>query len=218
MIVKDSEELKPMSYSDFTLELLRRTFSITARDGNLFESIGHLEPPSWLRQAFVSGSGLPFISEKARSEFIVAPILVACRELCKQKFQVFSGVRLDADSERGLKGECDFIIARSLSSYSFQSPLLLVLEAKKNYIEEGLGQCAAQMLGALIYNEKDHQPLPYLYGCVTTGEAWQFLKLEGDQLTIHPERFLLEDVGKILWLLVECLQDLDRRAPKEAAA
>lgn len=207
-----------MGYSDFTLELLRRTFGITARDGNLFESIGRLAPPAWLSQAFVSGSGLPFISEKARSEFIVAPILVACRELCEYRFQVFSGVRLDADPERGLKGECDFILARSLSSFSLQGPLLLVLEAKKNDIEEGLGQCTAQMLGALIYNEKDHQPLPYLYGCVTTGEAWQFLKLEKNQLTIHPERIHFEDVSKILWVLVECLKDLDRHGPKEAAA
>ncbi len=207
-----------MSYSEFTLELLRRDFGIAARDQALFHPVGTIEPSEWLVQALAKGHDLAFISEKARSEFIVAPILIAARELLSQRVQVFSGVRLDVDPGRGLKGECDFLIARSASAFVLQAPLMVVLEAKKNDIEEGLGQCAAQMMAARIYNERDRSPTAYLYGCVTTGEFWQFVKLDATVLTIHPERFSLKELSKVLWFLVNCIQDVDRQLAAEAAA
>ena len=207
-----------MSYSDFTLEMLRRSFGITVRDQLLFDPVGQLDPSPWLRQSLGAGADLALVSEKARSEFIVAPILVACRELLANRFHVFSGVRLDADPGRGLKGECDFILARSASSYVMQAPLLFILEAKKNDIEEGLGQCAAQMFGAKLYNLAEGSPSSLSYGCVTTGEAWQFLMLHDTQLHIHPERFFIGDVGRILWFLVQCLTEADRHVAAEAAA
>src|SRR5262249_15345457 len=107
---------------------------------------------------------------------------------------------------------------RSTSSFVLQAPLLMVLEAKKNDIEVGLGQCGAQLLGAKLYNDKDGKPAPGLFGCVTTGEFWQFLKLEGDVLTIHPERFSLKELGKVLWFIVHSVQQLDRQDTAGAAA
>src|SRR5947207_500571 len=142
-----------MSYSDFTLEILRRDYGIKVRDQDLFDPVESIEPSHWLLQALEKGHDLALFSEKARSEFIVAPVLMACRELLNARIHVFSGVWLDADPDRGLKGECDFILARSASAFVLQSPLMLVLEAKKNDIEVGLGQCGAQMLDAIVYNE-----------------------------------------------------------------
>jgi hypothetical protein len=207
-----------MTYSDFTLESVRRTFGLAIYDRNLFDPLGSLEPTPLLREALASGVDLAFVSEKARSEFIVAPVLVACREFFHKKIHIFSGIRLDAEPERGLKGECDFIVAKTASSFALQGPLMVILEAKKNDIEEGFGQCAAQMLGARIYNEKDGKSMPFIYGCVTTGEAWQFLKLENSELILHPERLNLQDIDKILWLLVDCIKNVDRQHPSEAAA
>ena len=159
-----------MSYSEFTLEILRRDYGVTVKDQPLFDQVGKLDPSPWLVEALRKGHDLALFSEKARSEFIVAPILMACREILGPRIHVFSGVWLDAEPARGLKGECDFILARSASAFVLQSPLLLVLEAKKNDIEVGLGQCGAQLLGAKIYNDKDGTPVPCLFGCVTTGE------------------------------------------------
>src|SRR5579871_4783944 len=144
-----------MSYSGFTLESLRHAFGLKVRDHALFEQVGTIAPSPWLQEALAKGQDLAFISEKARSEFIVAPVLMARRGLVGHHLRIFSGARLDVDAERGLKGECDFLLGRSESSLVFQAPLMVVLEAKKNDIEEGLGQCAAQMLGARIYNERE---------------------------------------------------------------
>ena len=33
---------------------------------------------------------------------------------------------------------------------------------------------------------------------VTTGEAWQFLRLDGPAVTLHPSRLFLDDLGAIL--------------------
>jgi hypothetical protein len=207
-----------MSYSDFTLEILRHTFGLKVRDHPLFEQVGTIVPSAWLREALARGQDLAFISEKARSEFIVAPVLMACREVIGHHLRVFSGARLDVDPVQGLKGECDFILGRSDSSLIFQAPLMAILEAKKNDIEEGLGQCAAQMLGARIYNEREGKAVAFIYGCVTTGESWQFLKLDANDCLIHPERYPIQELGKILWFLVQCIRDVERVALAEAAA
>lgn len=202
-----------MTYSEFTIEEVRRTFHVTLRDHALFPEVGTLKPTDWLVHVLNKGKDLAVLSEKARSEFIVAPMLMACREAFQDRIHVFSGVRLDAAPEQGLRGECDFILARTASLFALQAPLMVVLEAKKNDIEEGLGQVAAQMLGARIFNEKDGTPVPVIYGCVTTGENWQFLKLEGLDLLLHPKRLRIEEVDKLLWFLVECVKDVYRHLP-----
>jgi hypothetical protein len=207
-----------MAYADFTLDALRHSFGVTVRDQALFEEPERLAPSAWLREALAKGQDLAVISEKARSEFIVAPVLLACRDALGHSFRVFSGPRLDVDPERGLKGECDFILARSESSLVFQAPLMVVLEAKKHDIEEGLGQCAAQMLGASIYNEREGKPVPYVYGCVTNGDSWQFVKLQGLELQIHTQRIPIQELPKILWFVVECIRDVDREAAAIATA
>jgi hypothetical protein len=207
-----------MTYSDFTLEQLRRSFGFAVKDQPLFDPIGSLEPTGWLKQALANGISLAVVSEKARSEFIVAPILMSLREMLAHRFQVFSGARLDVDPDRGLKGEADFILAKSQTSFALQSPLMVVLEAKKNDIEEGLGQCGAQMFGAQLYNQRDGVQAACIYGCVTTGELWQFLKLDGSELLLHPRRFPLQEIGNVLWFLASCLEDFDRRAAAVTAA
>jgi hypothetical protein len=207
-----------MTYSDFSIAEVRRTFHLTLRDHALFPVIGSLEPSEWLRYALEKGKDLAVWSEKARSEFIVAPILMACREILEEKVHVFSGVSLDAAPEQGLKGECDFILAKTASAYDLQGPLMVVVEAKKHDLDVGLGQCAAQMLGARIFNEKDDTPIPVIYGCVTNGSLWQFLKLEGHELILHPQRLPTGELGQILWMIVECVKDVFKHVPAEAAA
>ena len=205
-----------MSYSDFTMDMVRRGFGITVRDHVLFEPVSDLVPSPWLRESLQKGSGPAFISEKARGEFIVAPILIECRERMQNRVNIFSGIRLDVDPGKGLTGQCDFVLARTASALVLQSPLMLILEAKKHDIEEGASQCAAQLLGACQYNERDGRPLPYIYGCVTNGDSWLFLRLQGKDLQVHPERFTIKEVSKILGFLVQCLKDVDQQASDAA--
>src|SRR5206468_9488588 len=118
------------------------------------------------------------VSEKARSEFLVVPLLLATPEFVPGGLTIYSGQRLDVDPERGLVGECDFILALTPPVPRLRSPLVTVLEAKKGDIEAGLGQCVAQMVGVRVFNERAGQPALRVFGCVTTGEVWQFLSLD----------------------------------------
>ncbi len=180
------------------MDKVRRELGLSIRNESLFENVESIEPNKWLIETLDKTKTLAFYSEKSRSEFIVAPMLLACRELCNNSFHIYSGVNLEADASRGLKGECDFILAKVPPSPALQSPLAVIVEAKKNDIEEGIGQCIAQMYGARIFNEKDKNPNPVIYGCVTTGEVWQFLKLEEQSVLADTDRHYLEKTGKIL--------------------
>jgi hypothetical protein len=69
---------------------------------------------------------------------------------------------------------------------------MVIVEAKKNDLEAGLGQCVAQMVGARLVNQREGSGVETIFGCVTTGEAWQFLKLEHDVISIDSERYYID--------------------------
>lgn len=192
-----------MSYSDITLEIIRSRFGIALAERPLFPNPGKVAPPAWLQATLARGNGMALFSEKARNEFIVTPVLLACRELAHDSFYIFSGVRFDVDAERGLKGECDFLLGHTPPTPLVTAPIVVIVEAKKQDLEEGWGQCAAQMLAARIFNEREKQPVQPLYGCVTTGEAWHFMELNGNMLVVDSRRFFITEVETILWIVTQ---------------
>jgi hypothetical protein len=196
-----------MAYTDFTLETAEAELGVTAHPGPLFVGLPPLPVPAWLQDLLARGMRLALVSDKARSEFIVAPILLALRELSGERVAILSGQRLDVDPGRRLLGDCDFILALSDPVPRLRAPVLTVVEAKKNDIEAGLGQCVAQMVAAQVYNERSGQAVPAVYGCVTTGEDWQFLRLVGTAVTIGQERIYIDNVGGILAALYAAVQD-----------
>jgi hypothetical protein len=196
-----------MAYTEFTLERVVQEFSLQVSIHSLFEKIEPIPLPELLTLSLEAGIPLALRggSEKARSEFIVAPVLLALRQISHERITVYSGATLNADVTRGLNGECDFIVAEGIALPALLSPPILTLvEAKKQDIELGLGQCVAQMLGAAQFNLKAEKAKPCIYGCVTSAEVWQFLKLEATQLTIDSNRYALtpleytESISKIL--------------------
>jgi len=194
-----------MAYSDFGLSEVREKLSLNLVNHRLFENSLPIQPSKWLTETlnlsldFALKSG----SEKARSEFIVAPILLEMERINDCKFAIYSGKNLDADKERGLTGECDFILSKGAISYTLETPIFALVEAKKNDVESGLGQCIAQMYGAQLVNLKNHQQqIDTIYGCVTTGERWQFLKLVDQVVSIDSDRYYINEVEKI----IGCLQ------------
>jgi hypothetical protein len=191
-----------MAYSDFTLKKVKKAFDLREQVMPLFSGEGKLEPSQWLQDTLAKGVkfALASSSEKARSEFIVAPILLEIESRNQDQFALFSGERLDVDEEKGLKGECDFILSKGPMSSTIQAPVFALVEAKRNDIKEGLGQCVAQMVGADIFNKDEGNGIDRVYGCVTTGEDWQFLKLEEQVIVINPARYYLSDLQRILWM------------------
>jgi len=201
-----------MAYSDFTLVEVVEKFTLTLLNSQLFEDLLAIAPSAWLNETLDLGLdfGLKSGSEKARSEFIVAPILLEMERInnqkynqgFNQKFAIYSGKNLDADKERGLIGECDFILSKGAISYTVQTPIFALVEAKKNDVESGLGQCIAQMFGAQIFNLNHEEQINTIYGCVTTGERWQFLKLVERTIIIDSDRYYINEIVKI----IGCLQ------------
>ena len=191
-----------MAFNDFTLETAERDLGIVTRVGDLFGALNPVAAPPWLRDILVRSSRIAMVSEKSRSEFIVAPILLAMRELSGDRISILSGQRLDVDPVRRLTGECDFLLSNSEPVPRLRAPLMAVVEAKRGEIEAGLGQCVAQLFAAQLYNETNNQSTGLVSGCVTNSEVWQFLNLRNGIATLHPRRFYLDELDMILAALL----------------
>ena len=79
-----------------------------------------------------------------------------------------------------------------------QTPIISLVEAKKSGIKRGLDQCVAQMVGAQQFNKIEGNEISIIYGCVTTGEDWQFLTLESDGICIDSQRYCVNELDKVL--------------------
>jgi hypothetical protein len=91
---------------------------------------------------------------------------------------------INIDTESGLNGICDFLLTRSTNELIIEAPAIILIEANKGELNAGWGQCAAEMVAAQKFNRAGGQEIPTIYGSVTTGTQWQFLKLTGQDLTI----------------------------------
>lgn len=181
---------------------------------------------SWLPDKFASVPISPFLlqnlldakeealgTEKAKSEYIIAPVLKELRRNNPNRFSYFSGYRFDVDSKLNLQGFCDFIFSASPHRVDIESPIFCIVEAKKDSIEDGLAQCGAEMYAAYLYNDKKNQHRNAIYGCVTNAFSWCFLKLEEKNLFIDPNYIPLtftepsHVLAVLQWILDECLPE-----------
>jgi len=58
------------------------------------------------------------------------------------------------------------------------------------------------MYAARIYNEKENNKVSYIYGAVTTGNEWKFIKLIKDSAYIDNQSYYMSDIKKIIGILV----------------
>jgi hypothetical protein len=193
-----------MAYTDFRLEEVLEKFSLSLVEADLFHISNDIHPSRWLFETLAKGRKFAQIasSEKAKSEFIIAPTLLEIESHYPEQIAIYSGKNLDAERANGLYGECDFIIGKGAVSAIITTPIIAMVEAKRDNLENGLGQCAAQMYGAILYNKKHNYGQDALtekvYGCVTTGDLWQFMKLENKLLTIDRHVIYLNELDRIL--------------------
>lgn len=92
-------------------------------------------------------------------------------------------------------------ISRSPEQYYLATPVVTIIEAKKENIIAGLGQCVASMMGRAFINAREGKSIQTIYGAVTTGNQWKFLKLEGQVAYIDLDDYYLVDIGKIVAIL-----------------
>ncbi len=202
-----------MAYNKFkTLDQLKKDFGINHFSNTWLPPL----PPTFqvsnlLLQNLADAVHEPLFTEKARSEYIIAPVLKDLKRENVDKISTFSGYEFDVDKSQKLNGFCDFIISIEPRKLDITAPVFCLVEAKRDSIEKGWGQCGAEMYAAQIFNEREGNPLPAIYGCVSTGFLWCFLKLAGKELYIDPNYIALSfarphDVLAILqWILDESL-------------
>jgi hypothetical protein len=194
-----------MAYSDFTLAKAKTIFGLTSHEGrNLFAHISPVPPSSALSQTLSEFTTLATTigTEKARSEFLIAPILAEVRRQLHYRIALFSGTEFNVDASRGLQGFCDFILSASEEQLYIDAPVLTIVEAKREDIISGLGQCVAAMVAAQLFNEGKGQPVPIIYGAVTSGTNWRFLMLEGTTVMIDVTEYYVNQVDQILGILL----------------
>ena len=192
-----------MAYNNFTLGSVKQQFGLRLINDPFCENLSVVEPRSEFLTIFDESLLLARVarSEKAKSELLVSPILVEARRLADKRVQLFSGEEFEVDRERGLNGFCDFLFSKSDNQFTIDAPVLMLVEAKRGEIETGLGQCVAEMVAAQIYNQNLEQTTPIIYGCVTSGTLWQFLKLEGTDVAIDSNSYLVTPVQRIFGIL-----------------
>jgi hypothetical protein len=190
-----------MAYSDFTASELTKKFGIKFRAENLFPKFQKITPTNWLQETLRKGKELGFGSEKSRSERLVTPVLLELSDRNGHSFSIYSGMNLDIDEKMGLRGECDFIFSFSRVQDFVTSPIFCITEAKKQDVEHGTIQCAAQLIGARKFNSAEGNEIEVLYGCCTTGVEWRFLKYVANEIIVDEERYLVNELPKLLGVM-----------------
>lgn len=198
-----------MAYSDFTLKKVMQEFALTLSENeNLFAACESVEPSAFLLETLDENVplALSISTEKARSELIIINLFIELRKKYDHKISLFSGVKFDVDASKNLNGFCDFIISNSPEQLFITAPIIAVVEAKNENIISGLGQCIAEMIAAQQFNTEEKQEVKTIYGIVTTGNAWKFLKLVEHDVFIDMKEYHIDNTAKILGILTAMIE------------
>ncbi len=193
-----------MAYSNFTLRKVKQDFGLTIEEqGSFLPEIQSIKPSAYLTETLRRNLSLAIAigTEKARSELLISPVLVEIREILDRQISVFSGTDFTVDESLGLNGICDFLISRSTEQLLIESPVVAIVEAKKEDLNGGIGQCIAEMIAAQMFNETNNIPCRSMYGTVTTGNVWRFLKLSDRTVSIDLTDYAMPPVDRILGIL-----------------
>ena len=198
-----------MAYSDFTLTDIKEKLLLSLEERErLFPDIAPVEYSEHLKETLDYNVPLAVSihTEKARSELIVTPILVEMLKIFHQEISLFSGSEFNVDKGMGLSGICDYIISLSSEQLVLDAPVITIVEAKNDNIKSGFAQCISEMFAASLFNENKHHSLNNIYGVVTTGSLWNFLKLTGRTAWIDRDEYHISNPGKLLGILVALIR------------
>jgi len=193
-----------MAYSDFSLERVKKEFGLTViEDRPLFPDPPVMEIPESLARLLERyiPLALNINTEKARSEFMIAPVLAEFKFLHRDKISLFSGVEFAVDERRGLNGRCDYIISRNREQLVVSAPICVLVEAKNENITGGIPQCLAEMIAAAEFNRTKGNMISAVFGAVTTGSLWRFLKLIEKEAAVDTTEYPIQKLDQIFGIL-----------------
>ena len=193
-----------MAYSNFTLDTVLEAFDLKEVDAAGIFADSEPVAPSELLTAVLARNiplALAVGTEKVKSELIIANVLVELREQLEHRISFFSGIEFNVDADANLTGVCDFVVSLSPRQFSLKAPIILLVEAKKDDLLVGLGQCVAEMVAAQRFNAEEGNDITCVYGSITSGIDWLFLKLEGKILYIDMNAYQISQCDTLLGIL-----------------
>jgi hypothetical protein len=196
------------SYSTFTMEQIKDEFGIEfVPIFGEYEQTKEFQINEFIAKQVLDNLPLALAigTEKAKSEFLIAPMLGELRRILNNKISLFSGVEFNVDAKQGLKGVCDFILSNSPSQYTIDAPIIALVEAKDDDLKDGLPQCLAEMIAAQIFNERKKTSIKTIHGIVTTGSLWNFVRLEGKTAFVDSKEYSITNPNKIMGILMSMI-------------
>lgn len=197
-----------MSFRDFTFPDVLKKLGLTVQSGELNLGGPPVPLPPYLAEFLADGMRLSqgLNNDKARSEFVIAPLLLELKRTHPKRFGLFSGTELSVDPDKGLNGVCDFLLTRGPQIFLIEAPVVAVAEAKNDNINTGFGQCIAAMHAAALFSQKANAPVPAIYGVSTTGAQWKFLRLDGTTVTIDDSDYFIDHPDRVLGALTRVVE------------
>lgn len=194
-----------MPYSNFTLRQVEKDFHLQIEEKiDLFAHVEAIAPSEELKRILTENIPLALAinTEKARSEFLIAPTLLELRRRSPTPISLFSGTEFSISPEQGLSGYCDYLISLSKQQLMISAPVIAIVEAKNEDIKSGLGQCIAEMVAAQLFNELENNDIDKIYGIVTSGEIWKFLEISEQTVEIDLSDYYINNIDKIIGILL----------------
>lgn len=192
-----------MSYSDFkTLDQVNKKLGIIIKDDNgLYLNVKPVELTQWFLETMKMAYTKAIIinTESSRQALIVDHVLLELNQHINISF--FLENTFNVDSSKGLMGNPDGIISSSDNQLYITSPIVVLVEAKKSDLGSGFAQCIAEMEAARIFNEREGNHIPTIYGVVTDGTLWQFLSLKDNIAIIDSYLYNFGDGSQIIGIL-----------------
>jgi len=198
-----------MSFSQFrSISEVQKAYRIKYEDGVFISELDIPVPHSFVEEYRFNRENIDiFSSEASRSELIISPLL---REVYKRHADNYSfWIQKSIAFDEILSGTPDYIFSKKspLGKTVLESPIVIVVEAKKNDFEQGWGQCLAELVASQKINNSDVKPV---YGIVTDGNLWQFGRLTGHTFTINERNYTIDDI-QALYGALEYLADVVER-------
>ena len=123
------------------------------------------------------------------------------------RLKIWKGAQLEGDVAAGY---VDYLIAER--KRYLDTPMLCIIEAKKDDFEQGLAQCLVEMQACQWKNQQANHSIDVM-GIVTNGEGWKFYKLIPEGAVYETAAYSIGDLnlllGRLHSVFQACEQNLD---------
>ena len=185
-----------MSFSQFkTIAEVQTAYNIRYVEQTFIQALDIPVPQSLIEDFQFNQEYIDiFASEAARSELIISPLLRAVYKNHSHEYSFWIQKSLTFDEV--LSGTPDYMFSKrsTLGKTVFETPIVIIVEAKKNDFEQGWGQCLAELVASQKINKDSEKPV---YGVVTDGNLWQFGYLYADLFTKDNKNYTIDKINTL---------------------